>query len=326
MTASSQPLIWKGSRVGVCMPQTAIEADAAAVRYYAQACETLGFEHLLAYDHVLGVHPDWHSESWPAGAYTHESLFHEPLVLFGFLAGITSTIRFVSGVIIGPQRQTALLAKQSAEVDRLSGGRLRLGLGTGWNDLEYVALGMDFSSRGAVLEEQVAVLRELWTKEVVHFEGNYHHIPHAGVNPLPVQQPVPIWLGGMGERVYRRVATVADGWIPNFTRQPDDRERAERGGAGQPSRGADADPRDVVDHVRRMAAEHGRDPADVEIDVRATLDPLGSDDQWFEVLNAWAGVDAQYLTIVTHQAPGSPQTAEGHVALLERCATLLRGA
>ena len=179
-----------------CFPQTEIGEDPIAIRDYAQAAEELGYRHLLIYDHVLGAstvnRPDWR------GPYTSDTLFHEPFVLFGYLAGLTQRIELVTGVIILPQRQTALVAKQAAEIDVLSGGRLRLGVGIGWNEVEYQALGEDFHNRGARMEEQIDVLRALWTQPVVSFAGRWHQIEAAGIKPLPIQRPIPIWIGATG--------------------------------------------------------------------------------------------------------------------------------
>src|SRR5947207_13234197 len=208
-------------RIGVVFPQTEIGDDPIAIRDYAQAAEQLGYQHLLIYDHVLGAsianRPDWR------GPYTSDTLFHEPFVLFGYLAGLTKRIELVTGVIVLPQRQTALVAKQAAEIDVLSGGRLRLGIGVGWNEVEYEALGQDFHTRGRRSVEQIAVLRALLTQEVVDFHGHWHHITHAGLNPQPVQRPIPIWFGvGSSQNPYppeavlRRVARLADGWSPNI--------------------------------------------------------------------------------------------------------------
>ena len=166
---------------GVTFPQSEIGADPEVIRDYAQAAEDLGYEHLLAYDHVLGADPS-NREGWRG--YTHKTMFHEPLTLFCFLAAITQRLELVSGVIVLPQRQSALVAKQAAEVDVLSNGRLRLGVGIGWNAVEYEALGEDFSTRGARIEEQIEVMRLLWSREVVSFEGRFHRIDEAGINPL----------------------------------------------------------------------------------------------------------------------------------------------
>ncbi|HET9000994.1 MAG TPA: LLM class F420-dependent oxidoreductase [bacterium] len=179
-------------RVGVIFPQTEIGADPRVVADFARAAEETGYQYLVAYDHVLGVVP--RAEGWIG--YTHRDMFHEPFVLFGYLAAITHRLELVSGILVLPQRQTAVVAKQAAEVDLLSGGRLRLGVGVGWNEAEFEAVGEDFRTRGARIEEQVAVLRALWTQDVVTFHGRWHRIVQAGINPLPVQRPIPIWMGG----------------------------------------------------------------------------------------------------------------------------------
>ena len=179
---------------GVVFPQIEIGADPVGCRDFAQAAEGLGFDGLMAYDHVLGadtsVRPGW------SGWYQLEDMFHEPFVLFGHLAAVTERIRFVTGILILPQRQTALVAKQAAEVDVLSGGRMTLGIGVGWNDVEFEALGQSFRDRGRRSEEQIEVMRRLWTQESVDFDGKWHRVPAAGINPLPVQRPIPVWIGG----------------------------------------------------------------------------------------------------------------------------------
>ena len=199
-------------KIGVVFPQTEIGADPDVVAKFATTAESLGYDHLLAYDHVLGANtasrPDWQ------GPYTTESMFQEPLVLFSYLAGLTSTIELVTAVIILPQRQTALVAKQAACVDVLSKGRLRLGVGTGWNDVEYEALGENFHDRGRRSEEQIDLLRQLWRDEAISYTGEYHKITDAGLNPLPVNRNIPIWLGGMAPQVIDRVGRLADGWFP----------------------------------------------------------------------------------------------------------------
>ena len=197
------------------------------MRAFAEAAEGLGYAHLVFYDHVLGAdtnrRPDWQ------GPYSHEDTFHEPLVTFGYLAALTSRIELVSGIIILPQRQTVLVAKQAAQVDVLSGGRLRLGVGIGWNDVEYEGLGQNFHDRGKRSEEQVELLRALWTNEVVDFQGRWHSIPGAGIKPLPVQRPIPVWFGGgRSDGVLRRIARIGDGWFPQLQADEQGRERMER--------------------------------------------------------------------------------------------------
>jgi probable F420-dependent oxidoreductase len=198
-------------QVGVVYPQTELPVDPATVRAYVQAVEDLGYRHVLAYDHVLGADPVAHP-GW-SGPYDISSTFHEPLVLFGFVAGF-STLELVTGVIIAPQRQTVLLAKQAAEVDILAGGRFRLGIGIGWNRVEYEGLGQGFAARGRREEEQVALLRRLWTERSVTHRGRFDKLTGAGIAPLPVQRPIPIWLGGQSAPADRRVGRLADGWFP----------------------------------------------------------------------------------------------------------------
>ena len=204
-------------RIGVVFPQTEIGADVGAVRAYAERVEELGFSHLLAYDHVLGADPEAHAP-W-TGPYDVHTTFHEPLVLFGYLAAVTS-LELVTGIIILPQRQTALAAKQAAEVDLLTGGRLRFGVGLGWNAVEYEALGQDFSNRGRRIEEQVTLLRRLWTEPIVTFEGSYEQVTAAGLAPLPVQRPIPVWFGAQSQRAYERAGRLADGWFPQVPPGP----------------------------------------------------------------------------------------------------------
>src|SRR5947209_9871610 len=199
-------------RIGVVFPQTEIGADAGAVRAYAEHVEGLGFAYLLAYDHVVGADPAVHL-GWK-GPYDVHSTFHEPLVTFGYLAAITSTLELVTGVLILPQRQTVLVAKQAAEVDLLSGGRLRVGVGLGWNAVEYEALGEDISTRGKRCEEQVALMRRLWSEPSVTYSGRYHRVTGAGLAPLPLQRPIPVWFGASSPPALRRAGRLGGGWVP----------------------------------------------------------------------------------------------------------------
>ena len=226
---------------GAVFPQTEIGIDPIAIRDYAQAVEGLGYDYLLAYDHVLGADPEGRGGTWP---YTYMSTFHEPLALFCYLAGLTGRIELVSGVVILPQRQTALVAKQAAEVDILSGGRLILGVGSGWNYLEYESLGQDFSTRGRRLEEQVGLLRRLWSEPIVEFEGRFDRVPAAGINPRPGRQ-IPIWMGGTAPVVLDRIGRIGDGWI------------AGRGDLEFLGRSVEA--------IREAAQRAGRDPAEIGI-------------------------------------------------------------
>ena len=198
-------------QIGVVYPQIELGGDPEAVRRIGRATEDLGFDHLLAYDHVLGA---VHDDRIPplVGPYTERDPFHDPLVMFAHLAAVTERIGFVTGILILPQRQTALVARQAADVDMLSAGRLRLGVGIGWNHVEYQALGEDFGTRGAREEEQIALLRRLWTEPVVDFSGRFDRIDRAAIAPKPTRS-IPIWLGGFGEAAYKRAARVGDGFI-----------------------------------------------------------------------------------------------------------------
>jgi len=198
-------------QIGVVFPQTELGGSAAVVRQYAETVESLGFGHVLAYDHVLGADPEVH-HPWN-GPYDVRTTFHEPFVLFGFLAGFTR-LELVTGVIILPQRQTALVAKQAAEVDLLTEGRFRLGVGVGWNAVEYEALGESFGTRGRRFDEQIPLLRRLWTEAAVTHAGTFDQVTAAGLAPPPVQRPIPIWVGGQSPPAYRRIGRLADGWFP----------------------------------------------------------------------------------------------------------------
>ncbi|MGH2356191.1 MAG: LLM class F420-dependent oxidoreductase, partial [Chloroflexota bacterium] len=263
-------------QIGAVFPQTEIGTDPAAIRDYAQAVEDLGYTHILAYDHVLGANtatPERQGRRWP---YQAEDTFYEPLALFAYLSGVTRRIGFAAGVIILPQRQTTLVAKQAAVVDVLSGGRLRLGVGLGWNEVEYEALAENFHNRGARVTEQIAVLRALWTQPLVTFHGRWHHISDAGINPVPVQRPIPLWMGGSAERALRRIGKLADGLMI----------------AGPASQGTEE--RWAV--VREAAREAGRDPSALGLEggipVRA-----GGPDRWQQALETWRGIGATHVTV-----------------------------
>ena len=260
-------------RIGVVFPQTEIGADPYYVKDYAQAAEELGFSHILTYDHVVGANlasrPNWQPP------YSHLDSFHEPFVLFGYLAGLTQKIELVTGIIILPQRQTVLVAKQAAALDVLSGGRLRFGIGVGWNPVEYEALGENFHNRGSRSVEQIEVLRKLWTQETVTFEGRWHKITDAGINPLPVQRPIPIWFGGSDERALRRLAKLGYGWFPLLA--PDEKCRA------------------MIDKLRGFAKEAGRNPNDIGIEGRISYGQ-GSPEAWTKDLQAWQSLGATHAS------------------------------
>ncbi len=285
-------------RIGLVFPQTEIGVNPAVIREYAQTAEELGFTHLLTYEHVVGVdlahYPGWR------GPYHAGHQFHEPFVLFGYLTAVTRRLELVTGVIILPQRQTVLVAKQAAEVDVLSGGRLRLGVGVGWNEAEYIALGMDFHTRGRREEEQIEVLRLLWTRPIVTYEGRWHRLPAVGINPLPVQRPIPIWLGGMSEAARRRAARLADGWMPQW----------------RPT----AELRAMVDELREWVAAAGRDPARFGIEGRLTLAQVPRQ-EWERDIEAWRALGATHLCI---NAMGlGLQSPREHVRFIRELATFL---
>ncbi|TRW89282.1 LLM class F420-dependent oxidoreductase [Mycolicibacterium sp. 018/SC-01/001] len=285
-------------RIGVVFPQTELGGDPGAVRAYGESAEHLGFTHLLAYDHVLGADPAVHRD-W-AGPYDVDTTFHEPLVMFGYLAAVTTTLELVTGVIILPQRQTALVAKQAAEVDLLTGGRFRLGVGLGWNAVEYEALGENFRDRGRRSDEQIELLRRLWTERSVTFEGRHHRVTGAGLAPLPVQRPIPLWIGAASPRAYERVGRLADGWFPMFAPGPRlDEARA------------------VVDEAARAA---GRDPAGVGMEGRVTW--AGDVDATVTAIEQWHQVGATHLSVNTMGA--GLQTVDEHLAVLKSVAHALR--
>src|SRR5436190_9963460 len=206
-------------KLGTNLPEHLIGTDHGALAEFLAALESMGYHYVTVGDHVLGaelsVRPDWKPYFGQLPLYDHRMPWHEPMVLFGFLAGMTQTLEFTTGILVSPQRQTALLAKQAAEVDVLSGGRLRLVVAIGWNDVEYQGMGVDFHQRAKIMEEQVEVLRRLWTEDVVTFSGSFHELPAVGINPLP-SGPVPLWFGGQSDAVLRRTGRLADGWFPYY--------------------------------------------------------------------------------------------------------------
>jgi probable F420-dependent oxidoreductase len=273
-------------KYGVVFPQIEFGNDVQAIKDYAQAAEDLGYDYLLVYDHVLGAHPN--REPKLTGPYTYEHPFHEPMVFFGFLAAVTARLELVTGILILPQRQAALVAKQTAEVDLLSGGRLRLGIGIGWNYVEYDALGESFRTRGRRVEEQVEVLRKLWTQPLVTYKGAHHVIDNAGINPLPVQRPIPIWFGGAAEPVLKRAARIGDGWMP-AGRPPDGRMKG------------------YVDQLQEYLTAGGRDPKQFGIDPWISIAGLEKD-EWRRRVEAWRALGATHLAVDTMRAGfGSPK-------------------
>lgn len=278
-------------KLGAVFPQLESGVDPVAIRDYAQAVEGMGYDHLLIYDHVLGAgtstRPEW------SGPYTSRSLFHEPLVLFGYLAGQTTTLELVTAVLILPQRQTALVAKQAAEVDLLSGGRLRLGVGVGWNDVEYVGLNENFNNRGARSEEQITLLRALWAEPEITFDGRWHKIENAGINPLPPRRSIPVWIGGYSEATLKRVGQLGDGWFPWLP--PSDDMRAQ------------------IERVHKYAHEAGRDPAEIGLEPQLSLTrvPEGQREGY---VRGWQELGATHLCINTMGA--GFDSLQEHIAAL----------
>ena len=265
-----------GPTIGVVFPQTEIGADAGGVRAYAQAAQDLGYRHLLVYDHVLGADPAAHP-GW-SGPYTAETLFHEPFVLFGYLAAAAPALELVTGVIILPQRQTALVAKQAAEVDVLTEGKLRLGVGIGWNYVEYEGLGLEFKNRARRFEEQIELLRRLWQDPVITFEGRYERVVGAGIKPLPVQRPIPIWIGGSAEPALKRAAEIADGFFP---------QRPLEG--GWPA---------TLEKMRGWREAAGKDWATFGLEGRVNAGTGGPDD-WRRTAAEWRALGVSHLSVNT---------------------------
>jgi probable F420-dependent oxidoreductase len=197
-------------QLNAMFPTRDIGTDPAKIRDWAQAAEDLGYAYIEVPDHVFGATA---RNGWTP-LYNETDPFHETFVMLGYLAAVTKRIRLSSGVLIAPQRQTGVIAKQAAEADLLSGGRLRLGIGVGWNHVEYEALGEDWKTRGARQAEQVEVLRRLWSEDLVTFNGRFHTLKEVNILPLPVQRPIPIWFGGVSDAVVMRAARLGDGWMP----------------------------------------------------------------------------------------------------------------
>ena len=284
-------------RIGVVFPQTELGGDVGAVRAYGEAVAELGFAHLLAYDHVVGADPTVHAP-W-TGPYDSHTTFHEPFVLFGYLAAVTS-MELVTGIIILPQRQTALVAKQAAEVDLLTRGRFRLGVGVGWNAVEYEALGKDFSDRGRRYDEQIEVMRRLWTEESVTHSGRYERITAAGLAPLPVQRPIPVWLGGSSAAAYRRIGRLADGWFP------------------QVLPGARLDEARAI--IEAAATEAGRDGSDLGMEGRISWGAGGVDDLVTHA-GKWRTAGASHVAVNTMGA--GLATVDEHLQVLAVAAEAL---
>ncbi|HKW72043.1 MAG TPA: LLM class F420-dependent oxidoreductase [Candidatus Dormibacteraeota bacterium] len=272
--------------LGVLFPQMEFGDDPIAIKEYAQTAEGLGYESLGVYDHVLSARPEGRDE--PSVAYFHQQAFHEPFVLFGYLAGVTQRLVLVTKVLTLPERPTALVAKQAAEVDVLSGGRMRLGVGVGWNTVDFEGMNADFRTRATRMEEQIEVLRLLWTNQFVTFDGKYHRISDAGINPMPIQRPIPIWIAGQSDAALRGVARLADGWFPGggvvtpFQLQP------------ARSEGWDVS----VARMRDLARDFGRDPKTIGIEFTVG-GAEGTPDDWIADAEECRGFGATHIRLTT---------------------------
>ena len=284
-------------RIGVVFPQTELGGDVGAVRAYAERVDELGFAHILAYDHVVGADPEVH-KPWN-GPYNVHTTFHEPFVMFGYLAAVT-TLELVTGIIILPQRQTALVAKQAAEVDLLTEGRFRLGVGLGWNAVEYEALGKVFSNRGVRMDEQIALLRRLWTEPSMTFDGEFERVTAAGLAPMPVQRPIPVWVGATAPAALRRVGRLADGWFP------------------QVAPGAKLDEARAI--IDAAATEAGRDPAALGVEGRISWGEKGVD-ELVKHASRWREVGATHLAVNTMGA--GLDSLDAHLDALTQAADAL---
>ena len=283
-------------QIGVTLPQTEIGGAVGDLRTYAEGVEQLGYRHLVAYEHVVGADPAVYTD-W-SGPYDIDSTFHEPFVMLGYLAGITK-LELAPAVIILPQRQTALVAKQAAEVDLLTEGRFRLGIGLGWNQVEYEALGQDFSTRGRRMDEQVALLRRYWTERSITFEGEFDRVTGAGIAPLPLQRPIPLWFGGGSKPAFRRMGRLADGWLPMMTPGPELDE--------------------AMATIAASAEAAGRDPQTIGMEGRITWG--GDLDQVKHEAEQWRALGATHIAINTM---GSGLVGvDAHVEVLARIATAL---
>ena len=284
-------------RIGAVLPQNELGSDPGAVRAWVQAATELGYDHISGFDHVIGadtrVHTDW------VHPYTVDTPLHEILVVFGFVAALTP-LELVSSVVILPQRQTVLVAKQAAEIDLLTEGRFRLGVGIGWSAVEFEALGQRFNNRGARFEEQIELMRRLWTEPSLSFAGRYERVTGAGINPLPVQRPIPVWIGGSVDAALARAGRLADGWFPQVQPGPD-LEHA-------------------VDVVHGAAVEAGRDPGTIGMEGRVSLSDVGIDGVAGRV-QEWRDAGATHVAIGATRA--GLATVEDHLALLSAIADLL---
>jgi probable F420-dependent oxidoreductase len=289
-------------QLGTLLPLGDIGGDPSVVRDYAQGLEALGIDFLEAPDHVLGVNAA-SRPGWDMSRNTSADLFHDPFVLFGFVAGCTSKLGFSTGVLILPQRQTALVAKQAACLDVLCGGQFRLGIGVGWNEVEFTGLNEDFHTRGRRSAEQVQVMQALWAEPHVTFKGRWHTIDDAGINPRPASGRVPVWFGGHHELTLKRIAKYGDGWMPN---------------AFAPDQSA----LDIFATLRALTQAEGRDPAAVGIEVWTSCG-AGSDADWRKEVAFWKAAGASHICLTTtfnrrHHHRIAGHTLADHLAAAKR--------
>lgn len=259
-------------QLNAIFPTRDIGNDAAKIRDWAQAAEELGYAYIEVPDHVFGATA---RDGWVPN-YNESDPFHETFVTLGFLAAVTKTIRLSSGILIAPQRQTGLIAKQAAEVDLLSSGRLRLGIGVGWNHVEYEALGSDWKTRGSRQAEQIEVLRRLWCEPLVDFSGRFHHLKGVNIVPPPRQRPIPIWLGGSSDAVVKRAARLGDGWMPIL--EPNEQARQK------------------LELLHEEMSKHGRDPA--KFGIEGWLRMHEADPQrWAVAADGWRQLGANFVML-----------------------------
>ena len=286
-------------KLGVVLPHNESGSDPAKIRDFALGIEDLGADHLLVYDHVLGADPD-RPGGW-RGMYDSNVAFHEPLTFLSFIAGITKTIELVTTVMILPQRQTALVAKQAAELQILSGNRFRLGAGTGWNKIEYEALGIPFEHRGARQAEQIELLKRFWNEDVFSFEGRFHRVDAAGINPRPTA-PIPVWFGGSAKPLLKRCARMGDGWMPLM--------------------GANAAAKEAIDYLQAVRAEAGLSWNNFGIQAQAQF-AGGNPERWASHYEKWLNLGATHMAFATHNA--EPTSVDGHLKRIEEYFAVIQG-
>jgi len=291
-------------KLGAFFPSYEIEDDPGAIRDFAQSVEAMGFNHIMFIDHILGVsdtdYPDIQ------GPYRFFHPFHEVFATMAYLAGVTERIEFFTSVLVLPQRQTVMVAKQAAQVDWLSGGRLRLGVGVGWHALEFDALNENFRNRGRRIEEQIAVMRALWTEDLVDFDGEFHTIRKAGINPLPVQRPIPIWFGGEHPKVLDRLARIGDGWMP----------RKRLFGGGDQNVPQDIEVADIIGEMHQACADVGRDPAEIGIEQMTRLNMSDKTEDWLDHGRELKANGGTHFSI--HTLDAGLKTVAEHLAVMER--------